>query len=425
MLVHLHENKINTPNTNKIKTVKPDFSNIDINEFTYALTDERIAKFPLGRRDESKLLIHQDGKTYEDKFKNLAAHLPKKNFLVLNNTKVVRARLFFRKPTGALIEVFCLEPVEPTPEIQLAFQQKGGALWKCLVGNARRWKDGILTSEFEYKGANFTLSAEIKEKTGSAFLLKLSWKPANLTFAEILEQAGKVPLPPYLHREEVEMDKTRYQTVYAINDGSVAAPTAGLHFTDAVFNSLINKNIGYDYLTLHVGAGTFKPVGNEGINNHEMHTEQVLIHRQLIEKLKINFGNIIAVGTTTVRTLESIYWYGVKLETNKEAHFDIKQFDPYVELANFKLPIEKALQNVLRYLDGHQTDDLSGITQLMILPGYKYRMINGMVTNFHQPRSTLLLLIAAWLGDKWKEIYDYALENDFRFLSYGDSCLFL
>ncbi len=405
--------------------MKPDFSTININDFTYGLTDERIAKFPLDQRDGSKLLVHQHGKTFEDKFKTLAAHLPQKSFLVLNNTKVVRARLFFRKPTGALIEVFCLEPVEPTPEIQLAFQQKGGAVWKCLVGNARRWKDGVLTSEFISDGAKITLSAEIKEKIGSTFLLKLNWGPANLTFAEILEQAGKVPLPPYLHREEVEMDKTRYQTVYARNDGSVAAPTAGLHFTDTVFKSLINKNIGYGYLTLHVGAGTFKPVGDEGIKNHEMHTEQVLVTRGLINKLLQNYGNIIAVGTTSVRTLESIYWFGVKLESDKKAHFDVKQFDPYGDLAKFKLSVEKALQNVLRHLDDHQADDISGITQLMILPGYKYRMINGMVTNFHQPRSTLLLLIAAWLGDQWKDIYDYALKNDFRFLSYGDSCLFL
>ncbi len=405
--------------------MKPNFSNININDFTYSLTDERIAKFPLDQRDESKLLIHQDGKNFEDKFKNLAAHIPPKSFLVLNNTKVVRARLFFRKPTGALIEVFCLEPVEPTPEIQLAFQQKGGAVWKCLVGNARRWKDGILTSEFVNEGASFTLSAEIKEKTGSAFLLKLSWDPANLTFAEILEQAGKVPLPPYLHREEVEIDKTRYQTVYAINDGSVAAPTAGLHFTDSVFKSLIRKEISYEYLTLHVGAGTFKPVGDDGIENHEMHTEQVLVTRELINKLIQNSRNIIAVGTTSVRTLESIYWFGVKLESGKGSEFKINQFDPYGDLATLDLPTETALQNVLSYLDDHQTDDLSGITQLMILPGYKYRMINGMVTNFHQPHSTLLLLIAAWLGNEWKEIYDYALENDFRFLSYGDSCLFL
>jgi S-adenosylmethionine:tRNA ribosyltransferase-isomerase len=405
--------------------VKPGFSNIDINDFTYGLTDERIAKFPLDQRDGSKLLIHKNGKTFEDTFKNLAEHLPQKSFLVLNNTKVVRARLFFRKPTGALIEVFCLEPVEPTPEIQLAFQQKGWAVWKCLVGNARRWKEGVLTSEFENKGAKFTLSAEIKERAGSTFLLKLSWYPPNLTFAEILEQAGKIPLPPYLHREAVEADKTRYQTVYAINDGSVAAPTAGLHFTDAVFNSLVNKNIGYEYLTLHVGAGTFKPVGDEGIQNHEMHTEQVLVTSGLIKKLLQNYGNIIAVGTTSVRTLESIYWYGVKLEFDKGSDFKINQFDPYGDLAALDLPAETALQNVLNHLEEEQSNHLSGSTQLMILPGYKYRMINGMVTNFHQPRSTLLLLIAAWLGNKWKEIYDYALETDFRFLSYGDSCLFL
>ncbi len=400
-------------------------SNLNINDFTYDLTDERIAKFPLKQRDESKLLIHKNNKTSDASFKNLAKFLPPDSLLVLNNTKVVRARLFFRKPTGAVIEIFCLEPVEPTTEIQLSFQQKGSAVWKCLVGNARRWKSRRLTSIFDNDNKRSELSATIKGKTGDAFLILFKWEPENLCFAEILEQAGKVPLPPYLHREAVESDKTRYQTVYAVRDGSVAAPTAGLHFTNAVFDSLKHKNIGFDYLTLHVGAGTFKPVGDDGIENHEMHTEQVLISRQLIENLKKNTGKLIAVGTTSVRTLESIYWFGVKLESIKSASFEIRQFDPYGDLALQDLPPEKALQNVLDQLEKEQTDHLSGTTQLMIMPGYSYRIINGMVTNFHQPRSTLLLLIAAWLEDKWKEIYDYALENDFRFLSYGDSCLFL
>ena len=405
--------------------MKQHFSNLNINNFTYDLSDDRIAKFPLDQRDESKLLIHKNGKTSEDSFKNLAKFLPPESFLVLNNTKVVRARLFFKKPTGATIEIFCLEPVEPTSEIQLAFQQKQSAVWKCLVGNARRWKSGSLWAEFIDGDKRFELSAEIVERSGEAFLIQFNWQPQDLTFAEILEQAGKIPLPPYLHREAVESDKIRYQTVYAINDGSVAAPTAGLHFTDEVFKSLQQKNINFDYLTLHVGAGTFKPVGEDGLENHEMHTEQVLINRHLIKKLVENLGKVIAVGTTSVRTLESLYWFGVKLESDKTAIFKINQFDPYGEMSAIDLPVEKALQNVLDHLTESRTEHVSGSTQLMIMPGYKYRMINGMVTNFHQPRSTLLLLIAAWLGDEWKEIYDYALDNDFRFLSYGDSCLFL
>jgi len=405
--------------------VKPHFSNLNINDFTYNLTDDRIAKFPLSQRDESKLLIHKNGKTSEDSFKDLAKFLPPESFLVLNNTKVVRARLFFKKPTGATIEIFCLEPVEPTSEIQLAFQQKQSAVWKCLVGNARRWKGGSLKAEFIDENKRFELSAEIIERSGEAFFIQFNWQPEDKTFAEILEQAGKIPLPPYLHREAVESDKIRYQTVYAINDGSVAAPTAGLHFTKSVFDSLKQKKINYDYLTLHVGAGTFKPVGENGLENHEMHTEQVLINRQLIEKLVENLGKVIAVGTTSVRTLESLYWFGVKLESDKTAIFEIKQFDPYGDFSSEGLAVEKALQNVLEYMDKLGMENLPGATQLMIFPGYKYRMINGMVTNFHQPRSTLLLLIAAWLGNEWKEIYEYALENDFRFLSYGDSCLFL
>jgi S-adenosylmethionine:tRNA ribosyltransferase-isomerase len=333
--------------------------------------------------------------------------------------------LFFKKATGATIEIFCLEPVLPTSEIQLAFQQKQSAVWKCLVGNARRWKSGSLKAGFIDDNSRYELSAEKLERSGEAFLIQFNWHPEDLTFAEILEQAGKIPLPPYLHREAVESDKTRYQTVYAINDGSVAAPTAGLHFTDAVFKSLKQKNINYNYLTLHVGAGTFKPVGDDGIENHEMHTEQVLIKRHLLENLIENIGKIIAVGTTSVRTLESLYWFGVKLESDKTAIFKIQQFDPYGEMAATDLTVEIALQNVLKYMNKLGAENLPGTTQLLIMPGYKYRMINGMVTNFHQPRSTLLLLIAAWLDDEWKEIYNYALENNFRFLSYGDSCLFL
>lgn len=400
--------------------IQKDIAGITINDFDYDLPDHRIAKFPKENRDESKLLVHRDHFIREDIFKNVAEHLPGSSLLVVNNTKVVRARLFFKKPTGAHIEVFCLEPVHPTPEIQTAFQQKGESTWQCLIGNARRWKTETLELPL---GEGSLLQAEKLERTSGGFLVKFTWNP-QLTFAEVLEAAGKIPLPPYLHREAVENDSRTYQTVYARYDGSVAAPTAGLHFTDRVFDALKKKNIQTANLTLHVGAGTFKPVGQDGLENHEMHTEQVLVNKGLLESLLKYRGKTIAVGTTSVRTLESLYWFGVKLESDPGADFHIHQFDPY-QNENESLPAEKAIQNILSYLDRNNLETLSGSTQLMIVPGYKFRMINGMITNFHQPRSTLLLLISAWLGGEWKTVYNYALENDFRFLSYGDSCLFL
>ncbi|MFP4471396.1 MAG: S-adenosylmethionine:tRNA ribosyltransferase-isomerase [Bacteroidales bacterium] len=405
--------------------MKPDFSAINIDDYTYPLTEDRIAKFPLEQRDASKLLVYDGHTTCSGQFRNIPSYLPENSFLVLNNTRVVRARLFFRKPTGALIEVFCLEPVLPTPEIQQAFQVRSHAVWKCLVGNARRWKEGPLQVRFSHQEQEVVLTAEKLEKSGDAWLLQFSWQPADLAFAEVLESYGRIPLPPYLNREAVEEDKQRYQTVYAFHDGSVAAPTAGLHFTEKVFEKLEQKNIHVGYITLHVGAGTFKPVGGEGIEKHEMHTEQVLIEKELVEKLQENAGKVIAVGTTTVRTLESLYWYGVKLQDDPDAGFSVHQFDPYLIPQDEQPDMKESLANVLAYMQRKNLGYLPGTTQLMIVPGYRYRMIRGMVTNFHQPRSTLLLLIAAWLGDKWKDIYVYALKNDFRFLSYGDSCLFL
>lgn len=398
-------------------------SQIKIEDYTYALTDERIAKFPLEKRDEAKLLTFKNQKIGQDQFKNLSHHLPAGCLLVLNNTRVVHARLFFRKETGALIEVFCLEPVSPSSEIQLAFQQKGEVVWKCLIGNARRWKTGKLSGDFMHDGAKIRLTIENIQKSGDAYDLKFNWQPAEMTFAEVLENAGKIPLPPYLNRNAVESDNDQYQTVYAQYDGSVAAPTAGLHFTSELFQTLETKNIIAEYLTLHVGAGTFKPVGREGVSAHNMHSEQVIVTKRMIEKLIKFQGNIVAVGTTSVRTLESLYWFGLKLEENQHAPFLIRQFDPY-EMEG-KLPVERALKNILNHMESAGLEHLAGSTQLMIAPGYEYRMIIGMVTNFHQPRSTLLLLISAWLGPKWKEIYDFALENDFRFLSFGDACLFL
>ena len=397
-----------------------DIAGIDINDFDYDLPGYRIAKFPKENRDESKLLVHRDCSIREDRFLNVASYLPEGSLLVVNNTKVVRARLFFKKSTGAHIEVFCLEPVHPTPEIQMAFQQQGAATWQCLVGNARRWKSEVL--ELPLKDETF-LKAEKLERTSGGFLVKFTWNP-HLTFAEVLEAAGKIPLPPYLHREVVDRDSETYQTVYARFDGSVAAPTAGLHFTERVFKSLAEKNIQTANLTLHVGAGTFKPVGQEGLQYHEMHTEQVLVSRALLKQLLDFRGKTIAVGTTSVRTLESLYWFGVKLSKDPDAMFHIRQFDPY-ENSGPDLTPEAAIRNVIDFMERGNLATLSGSTQLMIVPGYRFRMISGMITNFHQPRSTLLLLISAWLGDEWKKVYDFALRNDFRFLSYGDSCLFL
>ncbi len=400
----------------------PELSHLNIDHFTYDLPEERIAKFPLEKRDESKLLLFDGQSIGEDKFKNLPNHLPGESLLVMNNTKVVHARLFFRKPTGALIEVFCLEPAQAKTEIQTAFQQKSEVSWKCLLGNARRWKTGELTGIFNHDDLKIKISVENLGKADDAFELKFKWDPADLTFAEVLDYTGQIPLPPYLNRTATASDNNQYQTVFARHEGSVAAPTAGLHFTTELINELTSKEINIDYVTLHVGAGTFKPVGKEGIKAHTMHSEQVIISRSLLENLLTKTGNIFAVGTTSVRTLESLYWFGVKLGKEPDANFLINQFDPYLNQS--ELPAERALQNLLDYLTKTGSDQLTGSTQLMIAPGYKYRMISGMITNFHQPRSTLLLLIAAWLGDEWKRIYDYAMNNDFRFLSYGDACLF-
>jgi len=403
----------------------PAFNSINIDDFRYNLPDNRIAKYPLDQRDSSKLLIYREKTISESTFKNVVRFLPEGSFLVMNDTKVVQARLIFKKITGAVIEIFCLEPVSPTTEIQLAFQQKGTAIWKCLVGNARRWKEGDVFFADKNDGIDFSIRAEKLEKSGEAFLIKLSWEPQELTFSEVLEMAGKVPLPPYLNRDAVESDKISYQTVYARFDGSVAAPTAGLHFTQQVFDALKMKRISHDSLTLHVGAGTFKPVGHGGIASHEMHNEQFIIKRSTLINLHNNLDKIIAVGTTSVRTLESLYWLGVRLKLNPDTSFQIGQTDPYLDEFQTGLTVQDALAEIMAFMDRKNLDFITGSTQLMIIPGYQFRLISGMVTNFHQPGSTLLLLIAAWLGNSWKEIYDYALTNDFRFLSYGDSCLFL
>jgi len=401
--------------------------NICIEDFNYPLPVEQIAQFPLEVRDKSRLLVLKDSIISEDIFSNIASHLPDNSLMILNETRVVHARLLFRKPSGSQIEIFCLEPIKPTNDIQLAFQQQHSCTWKCLVGNARRWKTGPLELNSEIEGIPVQLTASLSERDETVFHIHFEWTPSHLTFALILEHFGKIPLPPYISREVSESDNTRYQTVFARNDGSVAAPTAGLHFTPDVLSALAKKNIKTCSVTLHVGAGTFKPVSSETIGDHHMHFEQVIVPLKLLKEiLSYKEKHITLVGTTTVRTLESVYWQGVKwLKHRPESPvMRIEQWDPYLRLSEKKVSMEEALQCVIDTLESFGLSELHGETSLMIAPGYTYQIPDAIITNFHQPKSTLLLLVAAFIGEQWKEVYAYALLNNFRFLSYGDSCLF-
>ncbi len=400
---------------------------INIKDYNYNLPKERIAQFPLDKRDESKLIIYKNDKISKSTFKYISELLPENSLMIYNETKVIQARLLFEKETGANIEIFCLEPMEPTREIQQAFEQQSGVVWKCLVGNSKKWKSGQLRKSFSFNGKEAVLLAERVEQHQSFSLIKFTWEPAGLTFSDILIHSGIIPLPPYMNRKAVEADKYRYQTVYAKAEGSVAAPTAGLHFTDEVFDKLLQKNISFDKVTLHVGAGTFKPVTSSDIREHEMHTEHIYIRKKTIENILQNSGkNIIVVGTTTTRTIESLYWFGVKLlvEGYNFESIIIEQWDPYNPKYDKNIPVEKSLTEVLKFMDKNDMEVISGTTQLIIVPGYKYRIPNILITNFHMPQSTLLLLVSAFIGERWKGVYDYALKHDFRFLSYGDSCLF-
>lgn len=393
---------------------------INIADYSYELPHHRIAEYPLDNRDESKLLVSKpEGLIQQDTFNNLSDYLNEGSLLVFNDTKVVQARLKFQKKTGARVEIFCLEPESPVKVVDQAFDQHSAVVWKCFIGNAKKWKSGVL----EMETANGKLFAEKLEMTGNAWRVRFSWTPDHLSWAEVLQDAGRVPLPPYIKREDEPDDRQRYQTVFARRDGSVAAPTAGLHFTPKVFKKLNQKNIRQSYLTLHVGAGTFKPVSSDTLQQHEMHQEQVIVKRStIIELLKKTKKETIAVGTTSVRTLESLYWYASALSDNPVAEFDVSQWQPYESPAT--LSREEALQLLLRKMENENLDVLQGSTRLMIAPSYSYHMIGAMLTNFHQPQSTLLLLVAAFIGDRWKLAYNFALENEFRFLSYGDSCLF-
>ncbi|MFT2009022.1 S-adenosylmethionine:tRNA ribosyltransferase-isomerase [Pontibacter sp. 13R65] len=394
-----------------------------IKDFVYELPEERIAKFPLPQRDQSKLLHYQGGQITDYKFTDIPQLLPQQTLLVFNNTKVVQARLLFQKETGGLIEIFCLEPIAPHREIQRAMQQTSQSTWKCLVGNNKRWKGEKLHLHFE----GGTLSAERLSQQEGHFLIGFTWLPEELAFAEVLERCGRLPLPPYLNRDLTPDDKTRYQTIYAQQQGAVAAPTAGLHFTDEVLQQLREQHIGTAYLTLHVGAGTFKPVKADTMEAHDMHAEQLMVSKQVVEQVLQQLGNpIIPVGTTSMRSLESLYWLGVLLLQNPALAPDallINQWLPYETATPPAAPI--ALQAILRYLEQQQSDYLHASTQIIIAPGYEFKICSGLVTNFHQPESTLLLLVSALVGESWRTIYKHALNNNYRFLSYGDSSLLM
>lgn len=396
-----------------------ELKNILIADYDYPLPDERIARYPLPQRDHSKLLCLKGDTISEHHFYDLPSLLPPQTMLVFNNTRVIHARLFFRKETGAIIEVFCLEPYQMA--ISEAFEQRQHCTWLCFVGNNKKWKEGSLTLNCQLSTVDFQLSASRREAVGNAWLVDFDWT-GGMSFAEVIEAAGVIPLPPYLGREAEADDSRRYQTVYAEYDGSVAAPTAGLHFTPELLDQLRSQGVDTEYVTLHVGAGTFKPVSTDTIGEHEMHTEHIVVERSLIEQLRQNTRTLVAVGTTSVRTLESLYWFGVKLATDPDKEMQVGQWDPY---SLTPLPRSEALDNVLQYLDRQHSDTLIGETRLMIAPGYRYHLIDGLVTNFHQPKSTLLLLVSALIGDRWRQCYRYALDHGFRFLSYGDSCLFL
>lgn len=399
---------------------------ISISDYAYELPDEKIAKYPLAERDQSKLLVWKNGQIQDAQFGNLPEYLPEKCLLIFNNTKVIRARLHFRKETGAKIEIFCLDPVDPA-DYQIAFQTTQSCVWKCMIGNLKKWKGEKLRKTVRINETEIELCAEQTDPENNKSLIRFSWNHPEFEFSRVIEQAGSLPIPPYLNRETEQSDLERYQTVYSKIKGSVAAPTAGLHFTDKVFSHLKKDGHELAELTLHVGAGTFQPVKSETISGHEMHSEHFYISRDFLNKLTHHSGKIIAVGTTSVRTLESLYWLGVQAINNPEiniADLHVSQWEAYQKNEN-SISANEALQALADLLIHHKTDYLAASTQIIIAPGYPFRIVDGLITNFHQPQSTLLLLISAYLGDEWRTIYEHALANNYRFLSYGDSNLYL
>ena len=387
---------------------------IYIADYNYPLPDERIAKYPLAERDHSKLLVYRDGQVSEDRFYNVGDYIAPGSLLIYNNTRVIQARLEFYKPTGARIEVFCLEPLMPH-DYQLSLGSTTGCTWKCMVGNAKKWHE----EPIELKVGSYTLRAYKEQTLGNTYAVRFEWEGENISFAEILDAAGELPIPPYLNRKTEESDKTTYQTVYSRIKGSVAAPTAGLHFTDKVLDDLRARGIEMEEVTLHVGAGTFLPVKTADANEHTMHTEIIAVPKATIEHLIAKLGHIVAVGTTSMRTLESLYFIGCHPEIPS-----VSQFEPYENVQGDDVPSAKeALQSLLDYLNATGQETLHAETQIMIKPGYQFRIVDQLITNFHQPQSTLLLLVSAFVDGDWKTIYDYALSHDFRFLSYGDSSI--
>ena len=404
-----------------------DIRALRIADYDYPLPDERIAKHPLAEREKCKLLYNKGGHLEERHFWEVPSLLPDGATLIYNNTRVINARLRFRKETGSVIEIFCLEPVAPRDYEQI-FQTTGHCTWQCLVGNSKRWKQGALAQQVTIDGGTVTLTATRGAQRGNAWEIDFDWDGGGrCTFADVLDAIGEIPIPPYLNRGTEASDATDYQTVYSHIDGSVAAPTAGLHFTDELLAECDSRGIRRREITLHVGAGTFQPVKSEHIGDHPMHYEFISVQRQVIQDILDAQGPVIAVGTTSVRTLESLYYIGQTLQDNPDADEEaltVTQWMPYTTPC--EISTRQALQNIIGFLDRHHTDTYMGSTQLMIAPGFRYRVVSGMITNFHQPQSTLLLLVAAFVGnDHWRAMYDYALARDFRFLSYGDAQLLL
>ena len=416
-------------------------NHIHISDYNYDLPDSRIAKFPVSPRDTSKLLIYRHGEISDDIFYNLPKYLPQKSLMVFNNTKVIQARMHFRKETGALIEVFLMEPAAPT-DYELMFQTRGECSWLCMVGNLKKWKEGSLVRTFDVAGSTINFKATMRrdiidtKSGGTNYWVDFAWDNPQVSFAEILDAVGELPIPPYLNRETQDSDKTTYQTVYSKIKGSVAAPTAGLHFTDKVLAAIDAAGVRREELTLHVGAGTFKPVKSEEIDGHTMHTEYVCVRRDTLQTLLDYDCCAIAVGTTSVRTLESLYYMGVKLEANPDAaeeDLHVCQWEPYEKADGTPvggnlidgITPQKAISNIIAWLDKNNLKTLHSSTQIIIAPGYEYKIVKVLVTNFHQPQSTLLLLVSAFLKGDWRNVYDYALSHDFRFLSYGDSSILI
>ncbi|MGN6194300.1 MAG: S-adenosylmethionine:tRNA ribosyltransferase-isomerase [Ginsengibacter sp.] len=402
--------------------------NLSISDFDYTLPEEKIAVYPLPERDQSKLLIYKNGNISEDIYRNIANHLPENSFLIFNDTKVIKARILFQKKTGAVIEIFCLEPYEKINDYAVVLSQKNSTKWKCMIGGAGKWKEKFLEKEIQIDANKIGLKAELVEKLSDAYVVELSWNPGDYSFAEIIDHAGETPLPPYIKRKAEESDAERYQSIYSHYEGSVAAPTAGLHFTKEIFSSFKEKNIDTGFVTLHVGAGTFKPVKSSNMEGHEMHAEWIDVTTKFLQQLIGHISDpVFCVGTTSVRTVESLYWMGLKTFLNPEisfANLKINQWEVYEEpLLSNVCSSKVALESLLKYLRNKKTERLFIQTQIIIAPGYSYQIADGIVTNFHQPKSTLLLLVSAMIGENWRKMYDYALTNEFRFLSYGDGCL--